>query len=580
MSFPTITDEALASLRALDGQGDPPARALHRGGHARCHPSLGARHRRPQSVLGRGRVAPPTILFALDRIVSGYVGGLPGIHAMYAGTDFRWQRAIREGERVVGRSDSPRLSRRSPRPSRSAPSSRPTGPPSWTTAAASIGEADSWCFRTERDTARERGKYAPLEPHRYSEAEIARIRRGYAEEEIRGAALRALGRRRRRRSAARGGEGAAHGDVHHRLRAGLGEPLRPRPRPGLRSLRSPPRPRHPQRVRCPRAAGARALGSRTSRGRWVCPAPYDYGPERVAWLGHLVTNWMGNAGFLARLSVQVRRHNLIGDTTWCRGRVAAKALVDGRGEVTLDLQAVNQRDETIALGQAVVVLPRRPAAAMPELPAHAMPELPEVEVGRLIARRVAVGRVIRRVRCADDPIVFDGVTPARSSACLAGASRPGRAAARQAPMVRAGQAAVATPSLRHDRGLSHPAPGRASNSSRAATAPTATWPPRFAKLHLTFDDGGELVLADARRLGRVRFRHDPRHEPPIALLGFDAFREIPSLARFREIVRGRTAPAQGAPPRPGLRGRRGQLDRRRGAVPGEARSTPARQLAH
>ena len=79
----------------------------------------------------------------------------------------------------------------------------------------------------------------------------------------------------------------------------------------------------------------------------------------MAWLGHLVTNWMGNAGFLARLSVQVRRHNLIGDTTWCRGRVAAKALVEGQGEVTLDLQAVNQRDETIALGQAIVVLPRR-----------------------------------------------------------------------------------------------------------------------------------------------------------------------------------------------------------------------------
>ena len=41
--------------------------------------------------------------------------------------------------------------------------------------------------------------------------------------------------------------------------------------------------------------------------------------------------------------------------------VVAKNLVDERGEVTLQLQAVNQRDETIALGEAVVVLPRRPA---------------------------------------------------------------------------------------------------------------------------------------------------------------------------------------------------------------------------
>ena len=72
--------------------------------------------------------------------------------------------------------------------------------------------------------------------------------------------------------------------------------------------------------------------------------------------------------------------------------------------------------------------------------------------------------------------------------------------------------------------------------------PDGAWPPRFAKLHLVFDDGGQLVFADARRLGRVRLRHDPRHEPPISLLGFDAFREIPPLGRFCELLRDRGAP--------------------------------------
>src|SRR3990172_3985467 len=48
--------------------------------------------------------APPTILFAMDRVVSGYVGGLPGIHAMYASPDFRWRRPIRHGDRIVGQS--------------------------------------------------------------------------------------------------------------------------------------------------------------------------------------------------------------------------------------------------------------------------------------------------------------------------------------------------------------------------------------------------------------------------------------------------------------------------------------------
>jgi hypothetical protein len=38
-----------------------------------------------------------------------------------------------------------------------------------------VCEADSWCFRTERDTARERGKYKPVEPPRYGAEEIERI---------------------------------------------------------------------------------------------------------------------------------------------------------------------------------------------------------------------------------------------------------------------------------------------------------------------------------------------------------------------------------------------------------------------
>src|SRR5207245_11525092 len=49
-----------------------------------------------------------------------------------------------------------------------------------------------------------------------------------------------------------------------------------------------------------------------------------------------------------------------------------------------------------------------------------MPELPEVEAARLIARRVAVGRRITGVWCAADPIVFEGVSPARFRRALLG----------------------------------------------------------------------------------------------------------------------------------------------------------------
>ena len=60
-----------------------------------------------------------------------------------------------------------------------------------------MAEADSWCFRTERDHAREQGtKYKDVKaraPRRYTEQELAEAYKLYAEEKIRGAS-RATGR--------------------------------------------------------------------------------------------------------------------------------------------------------------------------------------------------------------------------------------------------------------------------------------------------------------------------------------------------------------------------------------------------
>ena len=38
--------------------------------------------------------APPSFIFALNRSFSGYVGGLPGVHAMFAGIDAVWHRSM------------------------------------------------------------------------------------------------------------------------------------------------------------------------------------------------------------------------------------------------------------------------------------------------------------------------------------------------------------------------------------------------------------------------------------------------------------------------------------------------------
>jgi acyl dehydratase len=86
---------------------------------------------------------------------------------------------------------------------------------------------------------------------------------------------------------------------------------------------------------------------------------YDIGPQRISWGAQLVTDWMGDDAFLHALAASVRRPNLIGDTTWWKGTVTGKDVVDGHHLAHLELRAENQRGETTAKGTATVVLPSR-----------------------------------------------------------------------------------------------------------------------------------------------------------------------------------------------------------------------------
>ncbi len=171
-----------------------------------------------------------------------------------------------------------------------------------------------------------------------------------------------------------------------------------------------------------------------------------------------------------------------------------------------------------------------------------MPELPEVEAARVIAQRVAAGRRIVAAHCTEDPIVFEGVSAARFTRALKGrrvtsVRRRGKHLwveldRRPWPTFHFGMAGgFHSTAMRGVRLVSHGSVDR-----------FADWPPRFTKLRLTFDDGGELVMTDGRRLGRIRLREDPLREPPISLLGWDALHELPPPARFLAALRERTAP--------------------------------------
>ena len=149
-----------------------------------------------------------------------------------------------------------------------------------------------------------------------------------------------------------------------------------------------------------------------------------------------------------------------------------------------------------------------------------MPELPEVERGRRLVERVAVGRTIVKVRCARDSIVFEDAGPARMRKALLG--RRVLAARRRGKHIWFELDKRPWPTFHFGMTGAFHTPGtkqlKLASSSRRTDD---TWPPRFVKIHLWFDDGGELVMTNKRRLGRLRLRDDPPNEPPISELGFD-----------------------------------------------------------
>lgn len=89
------------------------------------------------------------------------------------------------------------------------------------------------------------------------------------------------------------------------------------------------------------------------------PKAYDYGGQRYSWLGMLLTNWMGDKGFLWKMRVEHRSFALYGDTVWCKGKVVNKHVDNGRYCIDIECHAENQTGKTLSPGKATVILPSR-----------------------------------------------------------------------------------------------------------------------------------------------------------------------------------------------------------------------------
>jgi len=113
------------------------------------------------------------------------------------------------------------------------------------------------------------------------------------------------------------------------------------------------------------------------------PRPYDYGGLRETWLTFAITDWMGDDGWLWKLSCQHRRFNFQGDTTWVKGKVTGKAQAAGRNEVHLEIWCENQNGIVTTPGAAVVLLPTRSQpVTLPTPPVEDFDEMFRHEIAR------------------------------------------------------------------------------------------------------------------------------------------------------------------------------------------------------
>ncbi|MBI3965653.1 MAG: MaoC family dehydratase N-terminal domain-containing protein [Chloroflexi bacterium] len=357
-----ITEEALADARARIGN-ETPVRHWYNQEATRDairHFAYGIGDLNPlwsDPDYARGTrfgdvIAPPCFLHSCGQF--NYVG-LPGIHSMFSGTDWEFVRPLVAGDSVRATT---KLVDMIERPSRFAGRSVEQLHETIYRNERSevVARAIYRQFRTERDTAKGKAKYSTLERATYTPEQIAQIDSEVEREEVRGATPRYW-------------EDVAEGDELGPVVKGPltvtdmigwlmgwgGVFVRPH-RIGAEYRRRHPAayladeygvPDVPERVHWDNDF-ARRVG---------VPAAYDYGPQRIAWLGQVMTNWVGDAGWVAKLSVRLRRHNLVGDTTWCRGKVARRYVEDGRHLVDVELAAVDQRGETTATGTATAELP-------------------------------------------------------------------------------------------------------------------------------------------------------------------------------------------------------------------------------
>ena len=372
-----ITDEALAYVRSKVGQFHP---VRHWNSAATAdniwHFALGIGDDNPlywdeeharKSPWGR-MVAPPTFFYSFssgprrkgDPSTGSTDEFLPGVLGLWAYDRWHWNRPAYEGEKIHARRGIDKIEEKE-----SKFSGRSVNQVEKTLFYAENGEEVATCYRNirrlERAAARSRGKYAEIPPAKYTAEEIRRINDQYAREP-----------EQRRGAKPRYWDDVKVGEPMITLVKGpltitslvgwcmgWGSNMCPTNRMAYQFMRDfpatkliDPRTNIEDTQEAAHWEEYMAQQSGLARG-------YDFGGLRISWMAHLMTDWMGDAGFLTDLFVRLTEPVYLGDTLWLTGTVTGRRRTADAALVDCELTATNQRGAVVAIAEATASLPVR-----------------------------------------------------------------------------------------------------------------------------------------------------------------------------------------------------------------------------
>jgi|LauGreDrversion4_2_1035121.scaffolds.fasta_scaffold27370_4 acyl dehydratase len=314
-----------------------------------CDPAHGA------NSCWQSALAPGCFLYTIDDTV--VAPKLRGIQWLYAGTQWQWFRPIRHHDAFTVRARL--IDAVEKQGSKARSFILQTGESIYTNQRGElVCRASGRTARTPRAKARDGLRYEPRSAHRYSAEELVEIAHALDAEELRSVLSRYWDEIEPGswiRPMLKGPlnitdmicwySGAGHSYQAHRL-AHLH------------------RKRHPSDAFINAQTGAQDSAARghteAAMAREVgMPGGYDVGPQRISWMGQLMTNWCGDDAFVRELDATIRKPNIFGDVSWCRAQIVDKFIQDDAYLVRLELRVDNQLGETTASGVAVVELPTR-----------------------------------------------------------------------------------------------------------------------------------------------------------------------------------------------------------------------------